>query len=273
MSHKPLNIALIGCGKMGGALVDGWLQSGIAQHIQIIDPEEPSSIIASASEDKISWSKSANNIKGQPDVCVIAVKPQIINEVCDNLKDTLSSETQIISIAAGTKISLFEEYFGNEHPITRVMPNTPASIGKGISVLVSNNQTSQAKKNIATSMMEAVGSTEWIDDESLIDAVTAVSGSGPAYIFLLIETLAKAGEKAGLSADMAIKLARKTVTGSAALAEAYPDISADTLRENVTSPGGTTEAALKILMGKNGLQELMDKAVEAATNRGKELGS
>jgi pyrroline-5-carboxylate reductase len=177
----------------------------------------------------------------------------------------------ILSIAAGTKIEFFERHLGSDAAVVRVMPNTPAAIRRGMSVLCANANVSAAQRETADRLMAAAGATAWLDDEGLMDAVTAVSGSGPAYVFLLIETLAAAGVAAGLPEALSKQLALETVAGSGALAQASNDDPAQ-LRVNVTSPGGTTAAALEVLMAEDGLAPLMRRAVAAATRRGKELG-
>lgn len=266
MTTSPV-ISLIGCGKMGGAMLRGWLSSGDVAHVDILEPYG----FARAPKTEI-FTDTAAFIKGahKPDIIVLAVKPQMMAEVCAALKGFAPPHALILSIAAGKTIASFETIFGATQPVVRVMPNTPAAIGKGISVAVANKHVTPAQRETAHALLTAIGMTEWIDDEGLMNAVTAVSGSGPAYVFHLIETLATAGERAGLSPSLSIKLARQTVIGSAALAEADSDLPASKLRENVTSPGGTTAAALEVLMNGE-LQKIYDRAIGAATERGKEL--
>lgn len=267
------NIALIGCGKMGSALLRGWLSSDQVGHVYILDPGGIPDEFEDFIPDRITFYDKPELFAGAyPDaaVFVIAVKPQIMNDVCTAIKKAITTDALVLSIAAGQKIANFEGYFGANQPIIRTMPNTPAAIGKGITVGCPNMHVSPAQKNLAADLLKAVGFVEWIQDEDLMDAVTAVSGSGPAYIFLLIEALAAAGTKSGLDADFSMKLARQTVIGSAALADADP-LPAATLRKNVTSPGGTTEAALKVLMSDAGMQDMFDRAIAAATARSKEL--
>lgn len=204
------------------------------------------------------------------DIFILAVKPQIMNEVCQTLKDKISKETLVLSIAAGQKIRNFERHFGPDQPVIRVMPNTPAAIGQGISVAVANGNVSSEQREIASTLLNSIGFVEWVENESLMDAVTALSGSGPAYVFHLIEAMAKAGVETGLSPNFAMKLARQTVIGSAALAAAEADTTAEQLRKNVTSPGGTTAAALDILMNGE-MQDVFNRALAAATARSKEL--
>lgn len=257
---------------MGGSMLKGWMNSDITATYNIVEPfGQPEFTI---DNDKITYGKSVKDIKSaveQSDICILAVKPQMMMDVCEALKNIISDECLILSVAAGQTIANFEDYFGAEQPITRVMPNTPAAIGKGMSVAVSNAYVSDSQKDIVTRLLNCSGKTEWINDEELMNAVTAVSGSGPAYIFYLIEALAKAGENAGLASDKAMTLARQTVVGSAALAESDPETPASTLRENVTSPNGTTAAALSVLMDGR-FQDILNEALLAAKKRGEELG-
>lgn len=246
---------------MGGALLHGWSKS---DHyvISTLDPHYDDADYQSAAD-----------ITAAYDVIILAVKPQAMSEVAASLKHLVSPTTLILSIAAGKTISFYESIFGTTTPIVRAMPNTPALVGKGMSVLCGNASTSEIQAQLAMNLLASVGDVEWINDENLMDAVTAVSGSGPAYIFNLIEAMTAAGIHAGLTPALSAKLARQTVIGSAALADAEHATPATTLRQNVTSPGGTTEAALKILMADNGLTDLMTRAILAAQKRGKELAS
>ena len=245
----------------------GWLQEFRNLHITIIEPSPV------RTEKNIVHLTSADQLEAgfNPDITVLAVKPQMMDEACAILKEKLASTTPVLSIAAGKPLGYFSNVFGSTRPIIRSMPNTPAAIGHGVTVACGSASVTEETKDLATSLLKAVGLVEWIDDETLMDAVTAVSGSGPAYVFLLIEELAAAGVKAGLPADLAMTLARQTVTGSARLAEFEETRPASELRQNVTSPNGTTAAALEILMGNDGLKALMERAVAAATNRGREL--
>jgi len=252
-------ILLVGVGKMGGALLNGWskLPSLV---ISTLDPHYEDADYETSSD-----------VSPPFDIIVLAVKPQVMTDVAESLKHLATPETLILSIAAGKTISFFEQIFGAHQPVIRAMPNTPALIGKGMSVLCGNDSVSASHRQTAADLLSAVGDVEWINDESLMNAVTAVSGSGPAYVFYLIEAMTDAGIAAGLSPALSEKLARQTVTGAAALAEQQPNISAATLRQNVTSKGGTTEAALNILMSEHGLSALMTRAILAAKQRGEEL--
>ena len=207
-----------------------------------------------------------------PAVVLLAVKPQQMDAVMAHCAALVGPATLFVSIAAGKTLGYFSDHLGDRAAIVRVMPNTPAAVGRGMSVLVGSEQVSAAQQQICGDLLAAVGAVDWVDDEALLDAVTAVSGGGPAYVFLLIETLAKAGVEAGLPEDLAMRLARGTVAGSGELVR-LSDLPASTLRENVTSPGGTTLEALKILMASDGLQGLITRAIAAATARSRELAS
>ncbi|MCB1476886.1 MAG: pyrroline-5-carboxylate reductase [Rhodobiaceae bacterium] len=261
-------ILLAGAGKMGGALLRGWLAAGVsARDITVIDPAPSQDMASYLIVKQVALNPPKIN---QPDVAVIAVKPQMMDEVLPAVAQHFGPLTMVVSIAAGTTIESLAAHVG-ERAIVRAMPNTPAAIGRGISVLVANDATSDKQRLLAESLLAVSGKVEWIDDESLMDAVTAVSGSGPAYVFLLAECLAAAGIKAGLEEGLAVKLARETVAGAGELLHRAEEPAA-VLRENVTSPGGTTAAALQVLMAPdNGLPPLMEKAVAAAKKRGREL--
>jgi pyrroline-5-carboxylate reductase len=260
-------ILLAGAGKMGGAMLTGWLAGGLdPRRVAVIDPQISPDISALA----------AKGVALNPDVgsagivetLVVAVKPQSFREAGARLKSFVSKNTSMVSIMAGTTIAALQEVCGGA--VVRAMPNTPAAIGRGITVAVAARNVNDKQRAVADALLRATGSVEWVDDESLMDAVTAVSGSGPAYVFLLAEELARAGIEAGLPEALATKLARKTVAGSGELLH-RSDLPASTLRQNVTSPGGTTAAALGVLMGEPGLRELMIRAIAAATKRSREL--
>jgi pyrroline-5-carboxylate reductase len=199
---------------------------------------------------------------------MVALKPQAFREAGATLKPYVDATTLVVSIMAGMTIVSLTDVLGGH--VVRAMPNTPAAIGRGITVAVAANDVSPAQRDTADSLLRATGSVEWITDEAMMDAVTAVSGSGPAYVFLLAEELARAGVAAGLPKELAVKLARETVSGSGELLH-RSELAAATLRQNVTSPGGTTAAALEVLMGQDGMQSLLTRAVAAATRRSKEL--
>ncbi|MBR1144710.1 pyrroline-5-carboxylate reductase [Bradyrhizobium sp. AUGA SZCCT0431] len=260
-------IALAGAGKMGGAMLTGWLAQGLdPQRVVVIEPHPASEINALAAQG-IRLNPAPKDA-GEVDTLVVAVKPQSFREAGAALKAFVGSSTLVVSIMAGTTIAVLESIVGGS--VVRAMPNTPAAIGRGITVAVAARKVSAAQRAIADALLRATGSVEWVDKESLMDAVTAVSGSGPAYVFLLAEELARAGVAAGLPEELATKLARETVAGSGELLH-RSDLSSATLRQNVTSPGGTTAAALEVLMGSDGMQKLMTRAVAAATQRSKDL--
>ena len=258
-------LVLVGAGQMGGAMLQGWLALGLdPNRIAIIEPNPSADIAAS----------QARGVRINPpsiqdaSVIVIATKPQDAATVVPTLKPFTGTDTLAVSIMAGKTLGFLQSAL--PCPIVRAMPNTPAAIGRGITVAVPNAKVTQHQRALADQVLGAVGAVEWIADESLLDAVTAVSGSGPAYVFLLAESLARAGAAAGLPAELAARLARATVSGSGELLNQSP-LDAATLRQNVTSPGGTTAAALGVLMADDGLDPLMRKAVAAATKRSREL--
>jgi pyrroline-5-carboxylate reductase len=260
-------IVLAGAGKMGGAMLSGWLARGLdATRVAVIEPQ-PSDEIRALATKGIRLNPSAKEI-GAVAALVIALKPQTFRDAGAALKSFAGSSTLVVSIMAGTTIASIEAACGGS--VVRAMPNTPAAIGRGITVAVAAKKVDTAQRAVADALLRATGAVEWVDDEGLMDAVTAVSGSGPAYIFLLAEELARAGVEAGLPQDLATKLARETVAGSGELLH-RSDAPSATLRQNVTSPGGTTAAALEVLMGPDGMQSLLIRAVAAATRRSKEL--
>lgn len=263
-------VLLVGAGKMGGAMLDGWLERGLpAGDICVLEPTPTAELQAIASGQGLRLNPDSPDTPA-PKVAVLAVKPQAMDEVLPVVAPYVPGDAVVISIAAGKTIADLARHLPNGQPIIRTIPNTPAAIGRGVTVCVANGVVSDEQRDAATALLEACGEVAWIGDEDLMDAVTAVSGSGPAYVFLLAECLAEAGVAAGLSPELAARIARITVSGAGELLH-RSDRDPATLRENVTSPGGTTEAALKVLMGDAGLQKLMTKAVAAATRRGKEL--
>ena len=259
-------LVLLGCGKMGSAMLAGWLQGGVpATSVWIIDPH-PSN-----------WVKGQGvhvnaTLPADPAIVLIAVKPQMMGDALPSMVALGNGKTLFVSVAAGTSIATFEGVLGAQTPIVRAMPNTPAAIGRGITALIGNSHATDAHTALAENLLQAVGQTVLLDNEGQIDAVTGVSGSGPAYVFHLIEAWAAAGAAQGLPADMAMRLAKATVGGAGALAETAEEEPAQ-LRINVTSPNGTTQAALEVLMDKDrGFPDLLNRAVTAATERSKELG-
>lgn len=263
-------LVLVGAGKMGAALLNGWIADGLApDKIAIFDPAPLPAIAALAREKHIRLNPAIETITDAV-ATVLAIKPQMMGEVLPAYLPLRQPGNVLISIAAGKPVAFFEAIFGADTPIIRAMPNTPAAIGRGMSVLFANPSVSAPQKQLSHTLLSAVGNIAWIEDEGLMDPVTAVSGSGPAYVFLLVEALAQAGHNAGLDAELAYQLAATTVSGAGEMIAQSAEPAA-TLRENVTSPGGTTAAALEILMGKDGLPALLTRAVAAATERSKEL--
>jgi pyrroline-5-carboxylate reductase len=259
-------LVLVGAGKMGGAMLDGWLALGLDPAKVAIREPQPAADIAALKDRGVRINPAAASV-GDASVIVIAVKPQVAADVVPPLKALLRSGTVAVSVMAGKTLAFLQGALGNG-AIVRSIPNTPAAIGRGITVAVPNAKVTERQRGLADALLGSVGTVEWVDDEGLIDAATAVSGSGPAYVFLLAESLARAGAAAGLPADLAARLARATVAGAGELLHRSP-LDAATLRQNVTSPGGTTAAALGVLM--DGLDPLMEKAVAAATKRSREL--
>lgn len=264
------SLVLVGAGKMGGAMLHGWLKKGLSpKAVSIVDPHIGSEAFSMLIEYSITHFKDAGDIAEPADVVVLAVKPQQMGEALPALARVVGPGTLVVSIAAGTTLANLEAALGNG-PIIRVMPNTPAQVGQGMSVAVGNAAVTETHRRIVTSLLNAVGKSAWIHDEGLIDVVTALSGGGPAYVFLLVEALAAAGEKAGLGTELSMQLARQTIVGAGALLGSVTTDAA-ILRKNVTSPGGTTAAALGVLMGEAGWQPLVDEAIAAATRRSREL--
>lgn len=262
-----LAVLLIGCGKMGSALVAGWLERGLsASDILIVEPHLGKDIPKG-----VRVLASAQDLPAQlaPQVVLFAVKPQVMDQTVPAYGRFVDGSV-FLSIAAGRTIKSFERLLGTNAAVVRAMPNTPAAVRRGISALCANAKATPKQRAACQDLLEAVGEALWTEDEGQMDAVTAVSGSGPAYVFLLAECLAEAGVKAGLSSETAARLARATVAGAGELLRQSPETPAH-LRENVTSPGGTTAAALAVLMGKNGLSPLLTEAVGQATRRSREL--
>ena len=261
-------VVLVGAGKMGLALARGWIAAGLpGSHLVMIDPQPGEPTLAFARENDVRLLETPIGILTH--VMVLAVKPQIINAVMAEIAPAVGPHTLVLSIAAGIPIATIARALPTGR-IVRAMPNTPAQVGKGISGAVGRGITDRDRE-VADALLRAAGEVLWFDDEARLDAVTAVSGSGPAYVFYLVECLAAAAMRQGLEAGQAMQLARQTVIGAAALMEADP-APVSVLRENVTSPKGTTHAALQVLMAPDGLEQLMDRAVLAARKRSEELG-
>jgi len=258
-------LVLLGCGKMGSAMLAGWLDRGVpASAVHVIDP---------APSDWLQQTGVAINgdLPENPAIALIAVKPQMMGAALPALRRLGGGQTLFLSVAAGTLIASFEDAFGSDTPILRAMPNTPAAVGKGITAIVGNARAGAADLDLAEALLSAVGQVVRLESEAQMDAVTALSGSGPAYVFHLIETMARAGERQGLAPDLALALARATVSGAGQLAEASGEDPGQ-LRVNVTSPNGTTQAALEVLMDEEtGFPALLDRAIAAAARRSKEL--
>ncbi|MDP1974355.1 MAG: pyrroline-5-carboxylate reductase [Alphaproteobacteria bacterium] len=263
-------LLLIGCGKMGGAILKGILEQHADFHIDVIDHHANASLFP---ENKnLHFYNSINDITTTPDLTILAVKPQHMNELLESLPKRIKESKTFLSIAAGKTLHYFEQYLGAHTPIIRTMPNTPAAIGKGIIACIANNFVSQNIINEASILLQSTGDVLWVEDESLMDAISAVSGSGPAYLFYFTEMLEKAAIQNGLPPEIAKILARKTMIGAAHLME-QDDIPLETLRRNVTSPNGMTEAGLKALQHENTLNLLLEETLRAATKRSKELGA
>lgn len=254
----PERVLLVGAGKMGGALLESWLKAGMRRKsVMVVDTALPESLILAS-------------INNTPECIVLAVKPQSLPEILPELAEKFGTAPLYISIAAGKKVAFFEEYLGHGAAIVRAMPNTPALIGKGTTAIFANHNTDSRQKDIAKALFRAAGETVWLKEESRMDAVTAISGSGPAYVFLILESLIAAGTAQGLNLFTARKLAIETVIGSAELAKSSEE-PLETLRQNVTSKGGTTEAALAVLMQDDALHNLFAEAVDKAVKRAETL--
>jgi pyrroline-5-carboxylate reductase len=260
-------LLLVGAGKMGQAMLDGWLARGLdATKLLVLEPQPADSVRA------LTARGVALNPASPPKAAaiVIAVKPQTAPEAVAPLAAHVTSGTLVLSIMAGRTLGFLRANLPAGTALVRAMPNTPAAIGRGISVACASGEVTAAQRALASDLLAAIGSVEWVDDESLMDAVTALSGSGPAYVFLLAEAMAKAGVAAGLPPALAQRLARETVAGSGELMHRSA-LDAATLRQNVTSPGGTTAAALEVLLGPDGFDRLLTEAIAAAACRSREL--
>jgi pyrroline-5-carboxylate reductase len=262
-------LLLVGCGKMGSALLRGWLAAGAARRFLVVEPVGMPPGLAGAAN--IDWYRDAATLphEPRPAAVVFAVKPQTIDEVLTDYRPWVAPSTVFVSIVAGKTLAGIERGLGPA-ALVRTMPNLPASIGRGFTVACANPRVTPWQKSLCERLLAAIGESAWIDDEALLDAVTAVSGSGPAYVFLLIEALAEAGEREGLPSDLARRLAKSTVAGASELARRSGEDPA-ALRESVISPGGTTRAALDVLLAENEFPELMARAVAAAAARSRVL--
>jgi pyrroline-5-carboxylate reductase len=270
MSEWPQSLVLAGAGKMGGAMLRGWLAAGLAPAgVVVLDPAPSAETVAVSVSAGIALNPEGQVI--EPEVLVLAIKPQMLESAAPRLAQIAGPNTLVLSVIAGKTITNLQARLPRARAFVRVMPNTPAAVGRGAAAGFANDAVTDAQRACAERLMRAVGCFDWLDDEGLIDAVTAISGSGPAYIFALVEAMAKAGEAVGLPAEVAMRLARATVEGAGELLYREPDVTAATLRENVTSPAGTTAAALAVLKAPDGLEALLTKAAAAAHRRAGEL--
>jgi pyrroline-5-carboxylate reductase len=266
----PQSLVLVGAGRMGGAMLRGWLDLGMsAASVTIIEPYPSNELTALCATSGASLNPASP--PPAPDALVLAVKPQTLDAAAPQIAPLVGPHTLVVSIMAGKTIADICARLPAAKALVRAMPNTPAAVGRGISGVCASPGVSPAQRAMADALLGAIGAVEWLENEALIDAVTALSGSGPAYVFLLAECMALAGEKAGLPRETAQRLARATVEGSGELMFREPQTSPSQLRVNVTSPGGTTAAALEVLMGADGLAPLMERAIAAAKRRAGEL--
>lgn len=266
-------LLLIGSGNMGLALLSGWIERGLpAAQVIVQDPSPPPAARAFLGKHGIAAHAAVEKLPAAPAVIVIAVKPQIMGEVLPGVARHVGPGTVVLSIAAGRTIASFEKALPAGTAVVRAMPNTPASVGRGITVATPNPGVTAVQRAACDTLLQAVGVVAWVDKEGDLDAVTAVSGSGPAYVFYLAECMAAAGIAMGLAPDLAHQLARCTVAGAGELLH-RSELGADALRQNVTSPNGTTFAALEVLMADDGMGKLLERAIAAATKRSRELAS
>ncbi len=268
LAHNNLKILVVGCGKMGSALVQRWIELFPNIFLSVIEP--------SGLPPGIKGVQHYSNTDAMPvfngDMVVLAVKPQIMADVCTALLPKLGSSVPVLSIAAGKDLAFYEGILGANRPVIRTIPNTPAAIGEGLTFMVCNAGVDGSQKSLGEALMKSVGDIFWLPEEDMMHAFTAIASSGVAYVFHLMEVLGQCAQNAGMNAEQAAYIGRQTVIGASLLAHADKNTPASTLRENVTSPQGTTYAALQILMDKDkGLQQLMNDAVDAAIQRGKEL--
>lgn len=271
MAHAlPSSLVLVGAGKMGGAMLDGWLAMGMRpEGIVILDPHPSAEVLALAQAHGFRVNPAVAEV-APPQALVLGIKPQSLDAAAPGIEPLVGADTTLISILAGKTMANLKARFPRARALVRTIPNLPASVRRGVTAAVASHETTKAERATADALLAGIGAVEWLDDERLIDAATAVSGSGPAYVFLLAECLARAGAAAGLPEDLAERLARVTVTGAGELLH-QSDLPAAKLRQNVTSPGGTTAAALEVLMGDAGFDPLLTKAVAAARKRAQDL--
>jgi pyrroline-5-carboxylate reductase len=269
MMDWPKTLALAGAGKMGGAMLHGWLEGGLkATGVTVVELTPLPELVALQKARGFALNPASALA---PDVLVLAVKPQALDAAAPLLQDLAGPDTVVLSVIAGKTLADLAERFPNARAFVRVMPNTPAAVGRGAAAGAANAETDATQRGWTEKLLRTVGMFDWVDDEALIDAVTALSGSGPAYVFALVEAMAQAGEAVGLAPDLAMRLARATVEGAGELMAREPATPAAILRQNVTSPGGTTAAALAVLQGDGGLDALLGRAVTAARDRARQL--
>ncbi len=269
MSDWPKTLVLAGAGKMGGAMLQGWLKGGLpADGVAIVEPHPSPDILGLADARGLRLNPET---LATPEALVLAIKPQMLESAAPKLGALAGPGTLVVSVIAGKTIADLQARLPAAKAVVRVMPNTPAAVGRGAAAGAANGAVSATQKAWTERLMRAVGAFEWVESEGLIDAVTALSGSGPAYVFALVEAMAKAGEAAGLPGDLAMRLARATVEGAGELMHQESETSAAQLRINVTSPAGTTAAALAVLQAEGGLEALMTMAIAAAHRRAGEL--
>ncbi|MFC5757102.1 MULTISPECIES: pyrroline-5-carboxylate reductase [unclassified Rhizobium] len=264
-------VVLVGAGNMGGAMLSGWLKSGVpGSAVVVVDPGPSPAMMSTIADAGATHVTSAPaNLKAG--VLFLAVKPQVMEAVLPTVRGAVGPQTVVVSVAAGKTLAFLEKHLG-EAAMVRAMPNTPAMVGRGVTGAFANARVSAEQRDGVNALLRVSGPVEWVPAEADIDSVTALSGSGPAYVFYLVECMAEAGRKLGLQADLAMRLARETVAGAGELLHQSPD-DAQRLRQNVTSPGGTTAAALSVLMAEDAMQPLFDKALAAARKRAEELAS
>ena len=270
MTSLPKSLILVGAGKMGGAMLEGWLALGLdPRGVVVIDPHASPALTALCEKHGARLNPPAAGLVA-PEVLVLAIKPQMLEAAAPGIAPLVGPATLVVSIMAGKTVANIRARLPAK-AVVRAMPNTPAAVGRGVTGAFPDAGVSPRQRAMADALLRAIGGVEWVADEALIDAVTAVSGSGPAYVFYMVECMAAAGVAAGLPDDIALRLARATVEGSGELLHRDAGTPAGQLRVNVTSPGGTTAAALGVLMAKDGLAPLMERAVAAAKRRAGEL--
>lgn len=269
-NHYPRTLVLMGAGKMGGAMLEGWLSGGIdVAGLVVLDPQPGEALTALARKYAFRLNPPLSGM-AEPEAIVLGIKPQMLDAAAETLSALAGPDTLVISVLAGKTIANLAARASRAKSFVRAMPNLPASVRRGVTGVAANDAVTTAQRAMTTALLEGVGKVVWVEDERFIDAVTAVSGSGPAYVFYLVECMTEAGIAAGLQPDVARVLARATIEGAGELLRQSP-LEPATLRENVSSPGGTTLAALSVLMADNGLQPLMTRAIAAARQRAEEL--